>query len=422
MKRRKIIAVFLICACVLTGIVGAVISSVGTPSDGSADSNISGTKESEHTVTIDTTWNSDVVENSIYEEEAIKSMKKVAENDDLVMYLNETDTTVAIRDKQSNGLWFSNPVDEEEDTFSSGYYQKILKSQLYLTYIDENTKISTMNNYTSAIENGQFEIEEIENGIKITYFIADSSLMIPLPDAISEERMNKFLEAMSESQKKKINRNYTLYSFDSLEKEEADTLLEKYPALREQPLYILRSGTKDYMREELAEYFAEAGYTQADYELDNKNLGDVDGGSPWFQVPMCYQLDGDNLLVTVDPKEVEYNTNGYYLVNIDVLRYFGATLHEDGYLFVPDGSGALIHLNNGKTTEASYSAVVYGQDATMLYTSWYQSQVDSQNTIKMPVYGIKDGDKSVFAIIEEGDAYASIKADVAETLTGYNDV
>ena len=422
MKQRKIIVAFLICACVLTGIAGAFISSVGTPSDMSEDNNSDNGNTAIPTVSTNQSWNTDVVENSVYEEAAVKDMKKVAENEYLEMYLNETDTTVAIRDKQSNGLWFSNPVNEEEDTFSTAYYQKILKSQLYLTYIDENTKISTMNNYTSAIENGQFEIEEIENGLKITYFIADSSLMIPLPDAISEERMNKFLEAMSESQKKKINRNYTLYSMDSLKEEEADTLLEKYPALREQPLYILRSGTKDYMREELAEYFAEAGYTQADYEIDNKNLGDVDGGAPWFNVPMYYQLDEANLLVTVDPKEVEYNTNGYYLVNIDVLRYFGATLYEDGYLFVPDGSGALIYLNNGKTTEASYSAVVYGQDATMLYTSWYQSQVDAQNTIKMPVYGIKDGEKSVFAIIEEGDAYAAIKADVAGTLTGYNDV
>lgn len=155
------------------------------------------------------------VNNSIYEEEAISKMSKIAENEFLELYLDEVETVVGIRDKKSGALWFSNPVNEEEDTFSSGYYQKILKSQLYLTYIDKNTKISTMNNYTSSIENGQFEIEKMENGVKITYLIADSALTIQLPDAISVERMEKFLELMSAEQAKKMKRNYTLYSYGS---------------------------------------------------------------------------------------------------------------------------------------------------------------------------------------------------------------
>ncbi len=362
------------------------------------------------------------VENSTYAEEAVKSMELAAESEYLELYLDETDTKIAVRDKASGALWFSNPVDGAEDSVSNSYYQKILKSQLYVTYIDENTKVSTMNNYTSAIENGQFEIEEIENGIKITYFIGDSALMIRLPDAITEERMLGFLNQMSEAQQKKINRNYTLYSLETLKEDEKDAMLEKYPVLAEQNLYVLRSGTKDYMKEELAGYFAEVGYTQEDFELDSENnASDDSDGKAWFRIPLIYQLEGDNLVVTVNPEEVEYNTNGFYLVTIDILRYFGASLKEDGYMLVPDGSGALINFNNGKTAEASYGATVYGQDATMVYTTWYQSQVEAQNTIKMPVFGIKDGDKAVFAVIEDGDAYATIKADVAGKYTGYND-
>lgn len=395
MKQKRILATILICAFLLMGIQKPVPTLADTRG---------------------------TVENSIYAEEAVKSMDKVAENEFLELYFEDTETVVAVKDKESGALWFTNPVDEELDTFSTSYYQKVLKSQLYVTYIDEKTKVSTMNNYTSSIENGQFEVETIENGVKITYFIGDSALMIRLPDVITEERMLTFLNQMSSSEQKKINRNYTLYSLESLDEDEKEEMLAKYPVLAEQNLYVLRSGTKDYMREELAEYFAAVGYTQEDFELDAaNNAANEEEAKPWFRIPLTYQLDGDNLVVTVNPEEVEYNTNGYYLVNIDVLRYFGASLNEDGYLFVPDGSGALINFNNGKTNEASYGANVYGQDATMVYTTWYQSQVDAQNTVKLPVFGIKDNNKALFAVIEGGDAYATIKADVAGKYTGYND-
>ncbi len=394
MKHKRIVATILLCALLLSGIQKPMTVAADTPK----------------------------VENSSYAEEAVKSMDMVAETESLELYLDDKETVVAVRDKASGALWFSNPVDGAEDTLSTSYYQKVLKSQLYVTFIDENTKVSTMNNYTSSIENGQFEIEEIENGIKITYFIGDSALMICLPDVITEERMLVFLNQMTSAQQKKINRNYTLYSMETLKEDEKDEMLKKYPILAEQNIYVLRSGTKDYMKKDLASYFAEVGYTQADFELDAANNStDDEEKKAWFRIPLVYQLEGDNLVVTVNPEEVEYNTNGFYLVNIDILRYFGASLNEDGYIFVPDGSGALINFNNGKTTEASYGATVYGQDSTMVYTTWYQSQVEAQNTIKMPVFGIKDGNKAVFAVIEEGDAYATIKADVAGKYTGYND-
>ena len=426
MKRKHIVAIILICICIFAGSLVAVLHAMGIAlNESGSKADVNDSVDFSKVGYSDFYANAENlhVNNSIYEEEAISKMSKIAENEFLELYLDEVETVVGIRDKKSGALWFSNPVNEEEETFSSGYYQKILKSQLYLTYIDKNTKINTMNNYTSSIENGQFEIEKMENGVKITYLIADSALTIQLPDAISVERMEKFLELMSAEQAKKMKRNYTLYSYGSLEEDKKEELLALYPVLKEQDLYVLRSGTKDYMREELAGYLAEVGYTQADYELDCKNLADGSvSEDAWFRVPLIYQLDGANLVVTVSPEMVEYNSDNFYLVNIDVLRYFGASLNEDGYLFVPDGSGALINFNNGKTAEASYSASVYGQDATMIYTTWYQSQVDVKNTVKMPVYGIKDGEKALFAIIEEGDAYATIKADISGVLTGYNDV
>lgn len=336
------------------------------------------------------------------EEAALSEMELVAENESLELYYDETEAGLAVRDKASGEIWCTSPADSDQDTVSTAYYQKVLKSQVNITYINESTQVSTMNSYADAVADGQFEAELIEDGIRITYTMGEGGKQLLLPTSISEERMLQFQQSMTEEQIKKINRNYVLDE--------------------ETRIYTLRGGVKDYLQENMAEYFAEAGYTQEDYELDMANAEDSSDEKEWFSVPVTYVLDGDNLVVSVNPEEVTYNTDGYYLVTIDLLRYFGASMSDDGYLFVPDGSGALIDFNNGKTTANSYTAAVYGADATMQSMNWYESELDASNTVRMPVYGVKDGDKALFAIIEDGDAYATINADVAGKTTGYNDV
>lgn len=358
-----------------------------------------------------------------YGAEALRGMRLVSENESLELYFDETETDIAVREKRTGNVWFSNPVDTELDTVSSGYYRRVLKSQIVLTYINENTQISTMNNYDHSIVEGQFETQDIEGGIRITYTVGEATAFLLLPEAITQERMELFLERMSDSQRRKINRNYMLYAASEMTQSDLEELAQQYPAIMESNLYVLRGGVKDYLKEELAGYFEEAGYTQEDFDLDEQNIGmRAEDDSVWFRVPLTYRLEGDTLIAEIDPTEVSYNDEGYYLVGIDLLRYFGASLKDDGYLFVPDGSGALIHFNNGKTYASSYGAQVYGQDRTMIYTTYYESQIDAVNTVKMPVFGIKDEDKAMFAVIEDGDANAVINAEISGKTTGYNDV
>ncbi len=120
------------------------------------------------------------------EEAALNEMILVAENESLELYFDEVETDIAVKEKSSGQVWFSNPVDIENDTVSSGVYQKLLKSHIVLTYINESTQSSTMNNYTASIEEGQFEVEKLEDGIKITYMIGEGSALILLPDAIEK--------------------------------------------------------------------------------------------------------------------------------------------------------------------------------------------------------------------------------------------
>ncbi len=399
-------------------------SDIDTESAGTEEDGI-GTESEQNTEgksAQDTEAESAVEAVSMTSEEALASMQLVAETDSLQLYFDEVEAGIAVYDKASGETWFSNPIDTGKDSISTSYYLKVLKSQVNITYINDSTQVSTMNSYSDAVADGQFEVEYLDNGVKVTYSMGSGAAFLLLPEVITEERMLAFQENMTDDQIRKINRNYTLYVLDELSDSEREEMLASYPLLAEENIYVLRGGVKDYLKEELAEYFEGAGYTEEDLEIDAVEGDAAEDEDPWFTIPVTYELDGDSFTATLNPEEIEYNTNGYYLVNVDVLRYFGASLEDDGYLFVPDGSGALIYFNNGKTTAASYGASVYGQDETSLTMNYYQSQVDAANTVKMPVYGIKDGGKAFLAVIEEGDAYAYMNASVSGTTTGYNNV
>ena len=80
------------------------------------------------------------------------------------------------------------------------------------------------------------------------------------------------------------------------------------------------------------------------------------------------RIDGEGLIATVRGSSVkETDKDRYLLVSAEILPYFGAAgADENGYIFVPDGCGALIYYNNGKTETEQYSQPVYGNDAAQM--------------------------------------------------------
>ena len=84
---------------------------------------------------------------------------------------------------------------------------------------------------------------------------------------------------------------------------------------------------------------------------------------------------------------------------------------------MPDGCGALIYLNNGRTDYPIYSEPVYGADRSIPQE---QALPYEKQTNCLPVFGLKQGDKAWYAVIEKGDAVANIRADIARTRDSYN--
>ena len=105
------------------------------------------------------------------------------------------------------------------------------------------------------------------------------------------------------------------------------------------------------------------------------------------------------------------------LVKLNLLPGLGAgSWEESGYLFVPDGCGALIHFNNGSSE--IYEQAVYGDELAI------EKELDSEvkEQIHMPVFGVVSGGDALMGVIAEGDGASSIRAYSGNASRGYNSV
>jgi hypothetical protein len=102
---------------------------------------------------------------------ALQSMKMVAENDYLALYINEETTEAAVKDKKTGQVWYTNPPDRADDPIAAAINKDKLASQISLSYFTPTSQQKLMNNYTDCIRYEQFEITPIDNGVRIVYRI-----------------------------------------------------------------------------------------------------------------------------------------------------------------------------------------------------------------------------------------------------------
>ncbi len=135
--------------------------------------------------------------------------------------------------------------------------------------------------------------------------------------------------------------------------------------------------------------------------------------TPVFRLALEYVLTDTGVEVTLPASSVSFDETTYTLQNIQFLKYMGsASKKQDGYIFYPDGSGALINFSDFTNTELS--APVYGYDSA--YRNFEQAAAHSE-TIRMPVYGLVGTDESgtrfgYLAIMTEGEALVRLQAQI----------
>ncbi len=138
-------------------------------------------------------------------------------------------------------------------------------------------------------------------------------------------------------------------------------------------------------------------------------------------IPLCVYLEDGTLKAEVLAQEIKQEDQNIHIGNIAVLPFFGAGENKDqGYLFVADGAGGLIHFNNGKYTSSAYNRPVYGREPTDVLEK-YDLSLEEQN-VCLPVFGIQRNGSAFVAVIENGAAQASLKAYTNMQQTSYANV
>ncbi|HHY09218.1 MAG TPA: hypothetical protein GX528_01485, partial [Firmicutes bacterium] len=413
----------------------------------------------------------------------------VAENEYLQLFLAAQTTEIAVADKRTGTLWYSNPPSRSKDEkVARGAAKTKLNSQLQIVYYTPQIVRREMDSFNDSVELQQFEITYLPQGVRIDYvFGKEWNDRDMLPVMMSVDEFEVLLAGLAkESERDLLRQNYERISLrkreagdpeieladvdvaellgdfvfyvkgkdlsaresrdlhaaviDSvvenrreierrgrLRKHHLESLLE---TLQETDLMLLGRRITKWDSDDMIAAVRASGYSPLRIQKEHK-AASLDPPAPRlevFKIPLIYRLAGENLLVEIPGGDIEFplevtDEKGtrvtYPLYTIKVLPYFGAAgVNEEGYIFVPDGSGALINLNNGKTYATAYSQRIYGND----FSFGRLADEATKTQVFLPVFGLKRGDDAFVAIVEQGASLARINGDVAGRTNSYNTV
>ena len=348
------------------------------------------------------------------------------ENESLEIYV-DGGLNIAVRDKHTDKWHYSCPPELEEDNLAGKNKKESIRSIVHLTYLDAQSQTKTMISLNDCVlqENSdekqyQLFVDTQGKKLRIELLFGKREQRTLLANAFPSERFEWLLTNGTADDAKVLNRFYKLWSINdtSVPDVRMKDRVNTYPIMNEMDVYA-KQETQAKENRQIEAALRSAGYTLEMKDEDAEILGisEITASSPFFYIPVEFSLEGDQFVASVKTGEIEHN---YQLLDVMLMPFFNAgKTGNDGYIFVPDGSGALINFNNEKNkTNTIYSKKVYGVD----FSSNDLTMQDFLYNIAAPVYGIKDGDQSTFSIIEQGDANATLYVELGNMDSLYNAV
>lgn len=127
-------------------------------------------------------------------------------------------------------------------------------------------------------------------------------------------------------------------------------------------------------------------------------------------VTVQYLLEDENFVVKVPYEGYEEHLQ-YCITTLEMLPFFGSAGNEvDGYLFYPDGSGAITKYENVSNRSSKVKQGILRTYSNknvsfeeLTYNSYYERYVAN-----MPVFGIKNNEDALFAAVTNGEEETGI--------------
>ena len=254
----------------------------------------------------------------------------------------------------------------------------------------------------------------------------------------SEEPPRTEEEAMADMDKVASKGELNLY----MNKKEGTVCLEDTKSGKRwfsNPVDLQQSNAKKLQKDELAagmtltyaEPYKRATTTQnskagAKFKMEKINDGlqiTYTYKDPGITIPVQITLeDGGYMKLYVDTKSIveehPSTVDGQLTSDLAFFTTFGAAgLNDTGYFVIPDGSGAVINFNNGKTNLRTYAGKVYNRDITVVK----QQKTYTARNVSFPMYGIVKDNAGLMVVADKGDTCATINTYVSnQNKTDYN--
>lgn len=340
------------------------------------------------------------------------------ENDRLLFTLDSKTTQFTVKDKLTGQEWYSNPPAAAKDTLAVASEKEKLQSLFLLTYAPNSGAPITYNSLAHSVENGVYDIETDGNEIIVHYSVGKIKKTFLVPDAITQARMDQFLDGLSKKDKNTVVGLYRLYDPAKLKDKDKKEVLPLYPDLNNEPVYVMLPKQKDLGKSRAAAMLEAQGYTREDYEYDMSRLAEQpENDNIVYNISLHYSLSGGDLLVKAPMDEMKYPAE-LPIIELTILPYMcAADTSVEGYMIVPEGGGGKINYNNGKITQTAYSSYVYGWDYAMAREVLFSEPRNS-----FPMFAATYGDNSILCMLEDGASYASVKANISGRTNSYNNV
>lgn len=336
-------------------------------------------------------------------------------SENLTFTLDPDTTHFTVTDNRTGKVWSSIAPGVANDANTMLNEKERLQSILTLDYKNNTGKQTNFNTFARSVTNSLYEVTREGDTIYVTFTIGDIARTYLYPEAITDARLQTILANLEKKDQRTITDAYQLKGEGEYKKKDDVAALEAtYPDLKNELVWIIRNkDMKANAMTKLETALVKGGYTADDYEYDESRIvreGQVEGATdkPIFNVTIAYRLEGDDLVVEVPLEKITYNPD-YPITSLNILPAFGsAGMDETGYIMVPEGSGALIRYNNGKTKQNPYYANMYGWDWASI-----RKEIVSETRMNFPVFGMATAGSSFVCIMEDGVSWAGVNADVA---------
>ena len=266
-----------------------------------------------------------------------------------------------------------------------------------------------MDSFSESVQRRQVEYTDIDGGIRAHFTLGDPDALhlTMFPRYISEERMNTLIFEHLDFD----GQSFVMNHWVLLDGRYTRAHLTFDPTTGEPTTLSI-----PVMRRLWTFFYEYGNYSFEELDYDN-TYWDYLPFEPPMMVSLAieYTLCGPDLLITVPREHMDFiETQPFRAITLHPYLMSGS-IHDEGYLFVPDGSGGIIMFNNGMTAE-DVNIPVFGRD--LLNEGWNVFEFFEQATL--PVFGMIRNDMGILAVIEEGAPVATIHANTSGRIDEYN--